>query len=117
MNVHIYAHGQRPRLYEAGEFVFSIGDVADEMYVVIDGQVELLFHGKVTETVEAGNLFGEIAMFENLPRVATALVKSAAKLVSVSRKRFAFLEQQHPDLALRLVSIIADRLRRMDESR
>ena len=116
MNVHIYAHGQRPRLYQAGKFVFSIGDVADEMYVVIDGKVELIIHSKVTETVEAGGLFGETAMFEDLPRVATALVKSDATLVSVDRRRFALLEQQHPNLALRLVSIIADRLRRMDES-
>jgi CRP/FNR family transcriptional regulator, cyclic AMP receptor protein len=96
--------------------VFSIGDLADKMYVVINGQVELIIHGKVTETVETGGLFGEMAMFEDLLRVTTALVKSDATLVSVDRRRFAFLEQQYPSLALRLLPIMADRLRRMNES-
>jgi CRP-like cAMP-binding protein len=86
------------------------------MYVVIDGQVELIIHGKVMETVETGGFFGEMALFQELPRVTTALVKSDATLVSVDRRRFAFLEQQYSSLALRLMPIMADRLRRMNES-
>ncbi len=73
--------------------MFSIGDVGDKMYVVIDGQVDLLIDGKFVETVEAPGAIGEMALIKDLPREATAIVKSDAKLVGGDRSYFAFLEQ------------------------
>ncbi len=116
MKIHLFDKDQNAELHPAGEVVFRVGDTGDRMYAVIDGAVDLIIHGKVVETVEAGGVLGEMALIEDLPRVATAIVKSDAKLVGVDRKRFTFLVQQNPFFALQLMSIMAGRLRRMNES-
>ena len=86
------------------------------MFAVIDGSVEIIIKGKVVEKIEAGGVFGEMALIESRPRVATALVKTDAKLVPVDHRRFEFLVQQNPFFALQLMTIMAGRLRRMDET-
>jgi len=116
MKIHLFDQDQNAALHPAGEVVFSVGEAGDKMYAVIDGAVDLIIHGKLVETVEAGGVLGEMALIEDLPRVATAIVRSDAKLVAVDRKRFTFLVQQNPFFAIQLMSIMAGRLRRMNES-
>ncbi|SDR65348.1 cyclic nucleotide-binding domain-containing protein [Opitutus sp. GAS368] len=101
--------------YSAGQTVFREGDGGELMFAVIEGAVEIHIKGKLVETIEAGGVFGEMALIESRPRIATALVKTDAKLVPVDRKRFEFLVQQSPFFALQLMTIMAARLRRMDE--
>lgn len=102
--------------FPAGQTVFREGDEGDKMYSVIDGVVEIIIKGKVVEKIESGGVFGEMALIESRPRVATALVSAEAKLVPVDRRRFEFLVQQNPYFALQLMTIMAGRLRRMDET-
>ena len=85
------------------------------MFVVLAGAVDLDVRGKTVETVEAGGMFGEMALVEDQPRIANAVVKADARLVVIDRKRFLFLVQQSPYFALQLMAIMAGRLRRMDE--
>lgn len=87
----------------------------DRMFAVIEGKVELFIHDQLVETVEPGGVFGEMALVEEQPRIASAFVTEQAKLVSIDRKRFLFLVQQNPFFALQLMTIMAGRLRRMDE--
>ena len=101
--------------YPADQTVFREGDAGALMFAVIDGTVDIVIRGKVVETIEAGGVFGEMALIEERPRIATALVRTEAKLVTVDRKRFEFLVQQSPFFALQLMAIMAERLRRMDD--
>jgi CRP/FNR family cyclic AMP-dependent transcriptional regulator len=98
-----------------GQVIFHEGDKADRMFAVVEGKVEIVIKGQVVEVVEAGGVFGEMALIEDRPRNATATVTTAAKLVNIDRKRFLFLVQQNPFFSLQLMTIMAGRLRRMDE--
>jgi len=102
--------------YSAGQEVFREGDEGDKMFAVVDGNVDIIIKGNVVEKIGAGGVFGEMALIESRPRVATALVSADAKLVSVDRRRFEFLVQQNPYFALQIMSIMAARLRKMDET-
>jgi CRP/FNR family cyclic AMP-dependent transcriptional regulator len=113
--IHLFDKDQFAEPRPAGDVIFRAGDPGDKMYAVIDGSVDIIIHDKTVETVEAGGVLGEMALIEDKPRVATAVVKTDAKLVGVDRKRFTFLVQQNPFFALQLMSVMADRLRRMDE--
>lgn len=113
--IHLFDQDQHAESRPAGHVIFSAGEPGDKMYAVIAGSVDLIIHGKTVETVEAGGVLGEMALIEDKPRVATAIVKADAKLVGVDRKRFTFLVQQNPFFALQLMAVMADRLRRMDE--
>ncbi|RFC51057.1 MAG: cAMP-binding domain containing protein [Verrucomicrobia bacterium] len=99
----------------AGQVIFHAGDTADRMYAVIAGQVDIVIHGQVVESVEAGGVFGEMALIEDRPRNATATVTAPARLVGIDHKRFLFLVQQNPYFAIQLMTVMAVRLRKMDE--
>ena len=98
-----------------GQVIFREGDTADRMYAVVEGAVEIKVKGQVVEVVEKGGVFGEMALIEDRPRIATAIVKADARIVPIDRKRFMFLVQQNPFFAIQLMTIMAGRLRRMNE--
>ena len=98
-----------------GQVIFREGAPTDLMYAVISGQVEIVIRGQVVETVEAGGVFGEMALIEDRPRNATATVITESRLVAIDRKRFLFLVQQNPYFSIQLMTIMAERLRKMDE--
>ncbi len=115
MKIHLFDKDQQTETQPSGTAVFREGDSGEHMFAVLDGAVDLIVSGKTVETVEAGGVFGEMALVDDRPRIASAIVKSDAKLVRIDRKRFLFLVQQNPFFALQLMTIMAERLRRMDE--
>ena len=98
-----------------GHVVFNVGDAGNHMYAVVGGAVDIVVRGQVIETIEAGGIFGEMALIEDQPRSASAIVKAEAKLVSVDRNRFLFMVQQTPFFSLQLLGIVTARLRRLVE--
>ena len=115
MKIHLFDKDQHSELFGAGQIVFRKGDPGDLMYAVIEGTVDIIIHDQKVETVEAGGVFGEMALVEERPRIANAIVKTDAKLVPIDRKRLLFLVQQNPYFALQLMAVMAERLRHMDE--
>ncbi len=115
MSIHLFDHDQNIRSVAAGTVIFSAGDAGDLMYAVVDGEVDLEIKGQLVETVGRGGVFGEMALIEDRPRLATARVRSDARIVGIDRRRFEFLVQQNPYFALQLMGVIVGRLRRMDE--
>jgi len=103
-----------PRVCEAGETIFREFEMGSEMYVVLEGQVELSIDGKVIEVLDLGEPFGEMALIDQAPRVATAVAKTPCKLAVISEKRFLFMVAQTPHFALQIMKVMADRLRRMN---
>ena len=98
----------RSRQYKAGESVFANGDVADRLYCVATGQVEL---PEVGSTVQAGQMFGEIAFFApGHRRSSSARCLSDCTLLSIDETTFRELVYQNPDFGLEVVRLIAGRL-------
>ena len=115
MKINLFDKDEFAITVQPGQVIFRAGDPTDLMYAVVSGQVEIVIHGQVVETVEAGGVFGEMALIEDKPRNATATVIAEARLVAVDRKRFLFLVQQNPYFSLQLMTVMAGRLRKMDE--
>ena len=60
----------------AGQVIFAQGGVADQMYAIIEGEVEILINGKLLETTAAGGIVGEMALIDSSHRSATAIAKT-----------------------------------------
>ena len=103
-----------PRVCEAGETIFRQYDMGAEMYVVLEGEVELTIGENVVETLGPGEPFGEMALIDQVPRVATATARTACKLSVIPEKRFLFMVQTAPEFALQIMKVMADRLRTMN---
>jgi CRP/FNR family cyclic AMP-dependent transcriptional regulator len=98
----------------AGDFLFREGDNGDKMYVLLEGQVEILLGDLVLETTGPGSLIGEMALIDDSPRTATVVAKTSCRLAEIDRRRFHFLVQQTPHFATHVMKTLADRLRHMN---
>ena len=103
-----------PRAFEAGETIFRAHDMGAEMYVVLEGQVELSIDDTVIEVIGPGEPFGEMALIDQAPRTASAVAITPCKLAVISERRFLFMVAQTPHFALQIMKVMADRLRRMN---
>jgi CRP/FNR family transcriptional regulator, cyclic AMP receptor protein len=101
---------------EAGQVIFEEGKSGSVMYVILDGEVEILKGESLITTIGPGGIIGEMALIDAGPRSATARAKTACRLVEITERRFMFLVQQTPHFALNVMRIMAERVRRMNEA-
>ena len=113
LRLSMFATEENTQVYEPGAAIFHAYDMGSEMYIVVEGQVELTIDSKVLEVLGAGQPFGEMALIDQEPRVATATAKTRCKLIVIPEKRCLFMVQQAPEFAVRMMKVMADRLRKM----
>jgi CRP/FNR family transcriptional regulator, cyclic AMP receptor protein len=99
------------RAAKAGEVIFREGDKADQLFVIKSGQVEIRLGNRMLSELSAHSIFGEMALIDDAPRSATAVAKTDVELVPVSEKQFLFLVSQTPFFALKVMRVLAGRLR------
>lgn len=115
MKIQLFNKEQQTESMAAGQTVFSAGEKGQAMFAVIEGEVDIVIRGKVVESIGPGGVFGEMALVDDSPRAATAMIRNDARLARIDQRRFMFLVQQNPYFALQLMSILADRLRKLNE--
>ena len=99
------------KFIKAGSVIFREGDEAHELFVIKSGQVRIQLGNRTLAELSANDVFGEMALIDNEPRSATALAVSDVELVAVSEKQFLFLVGQTPYFALKVMRVLAQRLR------
>ena len=97
-----------------GDFLFREGDRGEKVYVLLEGEMEILLGDLVLENAGPGTLIGEMALIDDSPRTASAVAKTSCRLVEIDRRRFHFLVQQTPHFATHVMKTLADRLRHMN---
>ncbi len=107
-------HKSETRAFTAGQHIFNQGEPGNTMYVVQEGEVELYVNGQMVEKLGPGGVLGEMGLIDTAPRSASAVARSACKLIPVNEERFALLVQHTPDFALQIMRVMAGRLRVMD---
>jgi CRP/FNR family cyclic AMP-dependent transcriptional regulator len=103
-----------------GEVIFEEGSVGRHMYVVVSGQVDIRMKAGEGEAVVAtlgkGELFGEMALVDSLPRSASAVaVGDDTSAVEIDHAQFAYLVGQQPAFALIILKALSLRLRNQME--
>jgi CRP/FNR family cyclic AMP-dependent transcriptional regulator len=97
-----------------GDFLFREGEKGEKMYVLLEGEMEILLGDFVLETVRQGALIGEMVLIDDSPRTASVVAKTPCRLAEIDRRRFHFLVQQTPHFATHVMKTLADRLRHMN---
>ena len=99
--------------FAAGEFVFKAGDSGETMYIITEGEVDIVDGSGITlDTAGPGSIVGELALIDDEPRSASVVAKTASRLVPVDRRRFQYMVQETPFFALAVMKVLADRLRK-----
>jgi CRP/FNR family transcriptional regulator len=109
-----------PRRFSARDVVFREGDDSDTCYVVRSGHARALReHGDGRQltiaTFGPGDIFGELAMFDDERRSATVEAVDALEVVAILGSDMRALMRRHPDIAVKLVIALGRRLRDTNE--
>ncbi len=98
------------------EFIFWDGDAPEWFYIVAKGKVKIIKHSSLgKEFIIAffgpGEMFGEVAVFENKPYPASAQTVTETKVIGIKREDFLSFLVNWPQVALKIINILAGRLR------
>jgi CRP-like cAMP-binding protein len=99
------------RFFKAGTTIFREGEEAHELFVIKSGDVRIQIGNRTVSELSADHIFGEMALIDNQPRSASAIAVTDVELVPVSEKQFLFLVGQTPYFALKVMRVLAQRLR------
>jgi hypothetical protein len=104
---------------KAGEFVFKQGDNGTDMYLIEEGQIELLVDRDGTNrqlaVLDVGDFFGDLSLLEGTPRDTSARALSTYRLVKLDRGAFEQVVQENVAIAIRMIQILSHRLRDAQE--
>ncbi len=104
------------RSFVPNEFIFWDGDTPEWFYIVAEGKVKVLKQSSLgKEFIIAffgpGEMFGEVAVFENKPYPASAQAVAETKVVGIKTDEFLSFLANRPQVALRIISVLGGRLR------
>jgi CRP-like cAMP-binding protein len=112
--------GELGRIYSDGEIICREGDRGDMMYVVQSGEVEITKKTQSGEmgvaTLGKGEIFGEMALFDNLPRSATVIASGSTRVLSIDKKKLFQTINRDPTLVLKLLDSMSKRIRTLTEN-
>ncbi|MCP4417873.1 MAG: Crp/Fnr family transcriptional regulator [Chloroflexi bacterium] len=107
----------QPRHFGRGDIIFREGDPGQVLYLVLSGHVRIYVNGldgSETSVIlfgRPGDIFGELAVIDGLPRSATAVSLDKTTLYTISRESFRQHMLRYPQLALNFMKELTHRVR------
>lgn len=107
------------KLYRDGDVIVRQGEIGDCMFVIQNGTVTVSIErpdGTETHlaTLEAGDIFGEMAILQKERRSATVKARDEARVLTVDRRTFLRRVKEDPTLALHTLEALSNRIRKMN---
>jgi CRP/FNR family transcriptional regulator, cyclic AMP receptor protein len=108
------------RKVKRGTAIFSRGDPGTCLFMVTSGTIKISIQsagGKdaVFNLINAGGIFGEIALLDGQPRTADAVAASDCELLVIERRDFVDLVHSNPQVALNIIEVLCERVRRTSD--
>jgi CRP-like cAMP-binding protein len=111
--------GALGKILQDGEVIVRQGEVGDCMFVIQDGQVEVIKEDHGAEvllgTMSSGDFFGEMALVDREVRSATVRALGPARVLTVDKRTFLRRVHEDPSLAFRIVQKLSRRIRELHE--
>ncbi len=98
----------------AGKVILDEGAAGQACYVVVDGRVAVLRKGRKVAEIGPGEIFGEIALLDRLPRTATCRALTDVTLLEFKQRDFESVLKESPTITRKLLTAMASRLREAD---
>lgn len=106
------------KTYMPGEIIITEGDVGDCMFVIQEGEAEVLRDENgvptVVDTMQAGDLFGEMAILEHTQRSSTVRAITTVRALTIDRRTFLRRIQEDASLAMSVLDVMCRRVRHLD---
>ena len=107
------------RHYESGKFIFLEDSEGEQCFFVVQGSVKVTRLSKdgrevILSMLGKGNFFGEMSLLDGHPRSANVTTMQETELLMLRRADFLRLIQNKPQIAVKLLAVLASRLRKTD---
>jgi hypothetical protein len=96
-----------------GETVFRKGDLGDSLYVIVEGRVRVFDEERTITELGERDVFGELALLDPEPRIATIAALEDTQLLRLDREAFAELMAGNIDIVRGVLGVLCERLRRV----
>ncbi len=118
--LHVAGLGTRRRLVR-GDVLFAEGDDSAQLFVVVDGRIAIANRSadgreSVVALMEAGDLFGEMALFDDQARSAEARALEPSIVLAIPYEPVRAMFEERPELLWGVVRMLSQRLRSTDEA-
>ncbi len=102
------------------DFMVSEGENGDSMYIILDGSAHVYISSYMDSPIkihelEKGDFFGEMALLENEPRSASIIATEDITAIKIDQSNFEDLLKHHPDISMRMLRSLSNRLRKTNE--
>jgi len=107
------------KTYDAGDDIVRQGEVGDCMFVIQEGEAEVLIDNEEggqtrVDVMKAGEVFGEMAILERQTRSATVRALGPMRVLTIDKKTFLRRVQEDPSLAFMVLKAMSNRVRKLD---
>ncbi|VAX25719.1 hypothetical protein MNBD_NITROSPINAE02-19 [hydrothermal vent metagenome] len=104
-----------PVRYSKGQYLFYRNDKSTGLYFVVGGSIQIIIDNELNKeivvyTISKGDVVGEMSLFSNEKRSATAVALEESHLFKVHNEKFIELMHNHPSIAVNLARVLIDRL-------
>ncbi len=111
----------KPRALQPGEYLFHRSDPGDSMFVLQDGELEVIIPAEVGQgevvvsTLRPGDFVGELALLSGMPRTAAARATRESEVLEMARSDFMAFMEKRPNVAIAMLQEMGKRLRSTNE--
>ena len=102
------------RRVDSGTELTREGEAGDEFFVIAEGLAEAVVGKKKVGSIRPGSFFGEMALLDQGPRVATVTAKLPTRVLVLDAKGFGRVVRDSPSVALKVMKTLAERLRALE---
>ncbi len=107
------------REFARDEVILQQDEPGDALYVILSGRVKVVLYGEdgkevILSTLREGDFFGEMALIDGGPRSASVVALEESKLIRLLRQSFMDFLRETPEMALRILETMSQRLRMAD---
>lgn len=117
--IELLARTAEERQFTAGSHIIRKGEPGDSAFILKEGAAETLLDKPVgapfpLSKIGPGELFGELALFDGQPRSASVVASEPCRVIEIKRELFLQEIARNPETSLKLMSVVAKRLRRAE---
>jgi CRP-like cAMP-binding protein len=98
----------------AGRVLMTQGEHGAEMLIMVEGTASVARDGQPLDDCGPGSILGEISLLDGGPRTATVTLTAASRLLILGRREFHSLMDEFPEIRMRILETVAQRLRTLE---
>lgn len=111
----------RTRAVSRGNVIFYEDDPGTSCYIIVKGKVKIVVNADdgrehILGVLQDGDFFGEMSLIDGQPRSASAIAVEDVQMVTIQRDEFLKLLRSNPEISLKLLVTLSQRLRTADRN-